>query len=260
MVGTIKAASPTEIKTASAIKIGDPKSIGTDTIKFKVMERQKNGQLRENRGVSYFQDRESFCRDATLDHKHDFRWVLDFDGPEFYDISVKLKPEMLIPKITINNGIFYVWPTYSTFKRKAPGDEYYLGHIARFVLANIYLKKDEMATLEAGNFKTVITPSAGETNIIVFSNNCISADCEFDPFSSRKERRNDFHHFYKTFDIPEGRDEFELMIHQVHTPPSPEAAVEPFIMGLGQSFLDILGIPLGTDPAPCGGGSGHSGK
>jgi hypothetical protein len=224
------------------------------------------------KGVSYFQDKDVFSRRKPIpgavefDHPHDFRWLIDLDGPEFHDSKLTLKPEMLTPRILINNGIFYTYEiTDSTFDREAPGDKYYMGSIARAIWANVYLGGIGHAVLQFGTQGMRLQPKEKETYFIGFFNNCASHNCDFDPDSPRKEKRNDFHHYYRTFEIPQGQKEYELKIN--HYPPSqtltatnpPALSSLPIESLAKKPFTEIFKQLLSSDFAPCGGG-GNSGK
>jgi hypothetical protein len=239
--------------------IGDPKSLGTN-IRFDV-ENPKDNRT----GVSYFQDREVFSRkkyekdDEEYDHPHDFRWVIDLDGPEFHNSRLTQNSEMITPRIRINNGLFFTYDiTKSTFNRETPGDEYYMGSVAKAVTANVYLKNNGYAILRFGKHALLLDPGEGEQVYVGFFNNCVSKDCDFDPESNRKERRNDFHHYYRTFTMPHGQKEYELKAHSI-VPETPAVSLLSAESLLTISFFDIFNSILSSDFAPCGGG-GHSGK
>lgn len=212
--------------------------------------------------VTFFQDREIFRRDSANDHRKDFRWLLDFEGPEFYHTPLKLKTETLTPTLSVYDGLFYtLFRTDSTFKRKATDGEFLLGNIAYMIAANVYLDDDSVAILRIGKHEMDFKKRPGLPHVLFFVNSCPREECSFDPRGPRKESRNDFYMYYRTFEIPSGRPEYELVADHIvgglnlDTQSLIDSKRGPFNNSLVETILGLLS----TDPAPCGGGGGHSG-
>jgi hypothetical protein len=244
-------------KVLQAIPVRDLKSTDPFTFTADKVDAPVSGA---DGTVGFFQDQDIFRRDMASDHECDFRWLLDFEGPEFYNSALQLKPETLKPTLRVYNGLFHTAQlTKSTFKRHSPEGELSLGPIAFLIAANIYLAAGGTATLRIGKQVINFTKETGK-RIIWFSNSCLCDKCEFDPKSPRKEGRNDFHMYYRTFEIPSARREFELIADKIVPSPCPTIPnLFSSVEGL-KSNTQLMSIlkRFSTDPAPCGGG-GHSG-
>jgi hypothetical protein len=200
-----------------------------------------------------------FMKDGELDRQHpednpyDFRWLLDLEGPDFYDRPPGMPLEQNLgfyrPKLVVHHGVFYTADTTRTqFKRSLRGDRI-LGHVSYYVAAKIKLRSGT-ALLKGGELE--YTFHAGKKYQVTFANVCShnGKACKFEPNSLDKEERNDFFEYYKTFQLPPAREEFELKIH------GPAIEHDHSTRRLG--FMGEVD-PRSTDPAPCGGvGFGQS--
>jgi hypothetical protein len=185
--------------------------------------------------------------DPTNDPK-DFRWILDFEGPDFYPSPLPPLTKhaaMLRPSLHIDNGLFYTfYKTRSTFNKRPTkgGSDVPLNNIVDIIGANIYLATTGSVQLIIDGNVTPLSPGPGESYEIDIFNVC-NADlpgCRFDSQGATKEDRNDFYVHYHTFDVPAGEQEYELV--------AANAMPAGSIAMCGRPPDDL------SDPAPCGPG------
>lgn len=188
----------------------------------------------------------------------DFRQVNDFEGPEFYDVNDELPkhPAKIRPLIMVPTGIFVTLvPTIDKFRRDAAGDSLKLGPVAEIVGAGIYLQPNGSVGLRFGpNEIKLPLKSPGKTlYVFLFDNSCPQSVCNFDPDSRDPKKRNDFFEYYQMFDIPTGKNEFELILDERVTSPSTP------VPGPGRDnyltvakFLSDNPFKESTNEAPCG--------
>jgi hypothetical protein len=189
-------------------------------------------------------------RDTESNHNDplDFRWMLDFDGPDLHGTKIPRKNSKGRPSFNINKGVFYtLLKTCSRFQRLKSGtDPQELGYVARFMAADIRLQSGGYVELGVGKAKMKLQPSGDTKYLVLFTNDCSISDvpCTFTIGSSDETERNDFYLCYDLFDVRH-RDQYQLFCS------------EP-CRDTNNGFLDTLGTQFSTDPAPCGptGGGG----
>ncbi len=209
---------------------------------------------------------------------HDFRLVPDLEGPLFYNRRLKKKPGAYKPKLHIRHGTFFTLSSTSKeFRREAPNDPQSLGKVARIIGTFIPLDPKGYVALRIGDEEVRLTPEPlsgsppqGKFYVALFDNSCDQADCEYKPKSAKKEKRNDFYLYYKTFEIPSDKEEYELRLGKTPEEAEPESKEREVVSlppaAAGMAALTFLAgvIPfleeLSNDEAPCGGtGYGKSG-
>jgi hypothetical protein len=144
----------------------------------------------------------------------DFRLINDFEGTEFYNRPLGKRSSIFRPRILVKSGIFITLvATTANFKREAPFDSLQLGNVAEIAGAGVYLETGGEVDLRFGKeqLRLPLKASGDTLYLVVFDNSCPESVCNFDAYSSIKERRNDFFEYYKMFDIPEDKEEFELI-------------------------------------------------
>lgn len=218
-------------------------------------------------GISFYMppgfERDS--KDGRVAAPGDFRLILDLEGPDFYDRELQKKPGVFNPRIYFKNGTFLaVRATPKNFKRIAPNNSLELGKIVQYVAACIDLNKDGFASLRIGSAEVKLNSAGGKRYAVVFDNSCPPADCEFKPYSTKKEKRNDFYLYGDSFEIPRDLEEYELVISdytlQTSAKCASESSGEPFVDEGSKTFeakyfpwLDILlGPDNSNNEAPCG--------
>jgi hypothetical protein len=199
-------------------------------------------------GVYVFEQNpdQPFDRSSSSNDDKDFRWVLDFEGPDFYPPPLpplKKNTALLKPSLLVDNGLFFTfYKTKSTFKKHptTSGPDTSLNTIGDIVGANIYLSSGGSVHLTIDGVVTTLSPSAGTTYEVDVFNLCNASfpGCKFNPSSTKKERRNDFYIYYHTFDVPAGDQEHELINI------NPVAASNIAMCGTPPDHL--------SDRAPCG--------
>ena len=201
-------------------------------------------------GVYVFQrnPQTPFDRMDLGNHPKDFRWALDFEGPDLYNERLLKQTNALRPSLQINNGIFYTRQTSrSKFKLHSKSGDKQIGSVAKLIAANVYLGGVSFLDLKINGI--LIKRLEQEQNIthqIDFKNDCEppAGHCGYHPGNSAKETRNDFYLHHRTFNRPGGKDELELICTDVQTP-----VKDPELCGT----ISDEGAET-TDPAPCMGG------
>lgn len=194
-------------------------------------------------------DRTRLDSDINANDPLDFRWMLDFDGPELHGSKITRKNSKGRPSLNVNKGVFYTFlKTCSRFQRlKSGANPQDLGYVARFMGAEIRLQSGGYVELGVGTTKMTVGPSDDTKYVILFRNDCSRGEvpCTFDINSSDETERNDFYLYYDMFDVHR-RDQYKLkyseLCHETR-----------------KAFLANLGTGFSTDPAPCGPTGGGSG-
>jgi hypothetical protein len=193
--------------------------------------------------VRFYMPGDSFDRLDDPD-PNDFRWLLDLEGPDFYDKAMNKKSGFYSTKLLIKNGTFYTLDlTCSTFKRidQETGKEEKLGRMAFYMAANVRLTEDATLRLKTVSGIKQITFDHTEEYAILVSNNCSDNGVAC--------TSNDFFHHFASLKPSETDTPFAVDVDQ---------AVHECHHAHDGLFIDF--IPTSTDPAPCGSaGYGHSG-
>lgn len=199
----------------------------------------------------------SFFQSASADERN-WEHVPDFEGPDFYDTKLDKKKGVFDPIITIENGLFYTAEaTDYEFKRDdEAGDSRDIGPTAHDVGVDVSHGEDEHVLLTIGGKELKLEANDGRRYEIYFSNACPREKdkCKFDAHSSVKEKRNDFHFYYKTFDIPGGKKEYMVKLKGPRRDAVAAARKSAAPSSLTASLLNLLnerGL-LSTHEAPCG--------
>ena len=185
----------------------------------------------------------------------DFRWMLDFEGPDLYDVHLEKVSGNVRPSLNMNNGLFYTrQKSESTFRLHSPSGSAFIGSVAKLVAANIYLALGGDLELKVNGVRLDKLDQATDVTYQVdFTYDCfpVVGHCHFDPDSGVKESRNDFYLNHRAFTLPSGVAEKELIcVQKVESVPDPE---------LCGNISKAPGET--TDPAPCSGtGFGQSGS
>lgn len=165
-------------------------------------------------------------------HDNDFRWVVNLEGPNWYNQTLGRKP-VHKPILKVTNGLFHtIMKTKSTFRRQKPdGTGFrYIGSIATYVGTNIYLQTGGNVTLSWPGHEIPCPQAANVRYEIHFINHCkrvgTTIDCEFRPYSNDKTERSDFYMHFDGIDLPPNL-EYELVLAQAATPDSPPICGEP---------------------------------
>lgn len=172
-------------------------------------------------------------------HDNDFRWMVNLEGPSWYNQTLRRK-DVHGPILRVTNGLFHtIMKTKSTFRRQKPdGSNFlYLGNIASYVGANIYLKTGGHVNLSWPGHLIECPQAANVRYELHFINHCkrtgTTVDCDFKPYSTDKTERSDFYMHFDGIDLPPD-SELELVIAQGGTPDS----------------APICGSPI-SDESPC---------
>lgn len=152
-------------------------------------------------------------------HDSDFRWVVNLEGPSWYN---QILPRKVVhnPILKVRNGLFHtLMKTESTFRRqKTEGDVLHIGSIANYVATNIYLEAGGQVSLSLPG-RTITCPQAENVRYeLQFINHCeksgTSRACEFKPYHlTDKTERSDFYMHFEGIDLPLNR-EYELIVAQ----------------------------------------------
>lgn len=149
-------------------------------------------------------------RDSNDYDDYDFRRVVDFESHLFYNRRVHLNPSVFKPGLRLKSGVFFTaCPTRKNYYRIAGDDCAYLGKLAEIVGAAIYHEPDGYVVLRIAEHELKLPPRTDQPYLIFFENLCpVVNSSEAD---ATKELPNDFHLYYDTFEIPEGREEYEFV-------------------------------------------------
>jgi hypothetical protein len=237
------------------MNIGDPKTVQND-ISVDVSHPAYSP------GTYCYQPTPTFERGAAFAHPRDFRWVLDFEGPEFYRPSSTHPPlqvdmAKVRPLININHAFFYTYQlTTCEFELVTEPGSYFVrsvGKVPLVMAANIYAAgvAGSKTTLRIGYHSIEMPQRSDRQYIVAFLNNC---PCEYYPESSNPRLRNDFHHFYETFDVFPNVP-FHLKKTAVNCADSMTVNEMNWFNKINDDFGEVI---RSSDFAPCGFG-GHSG-
>lgn len=181
-------------------------------------------------------------------HPHDFRWMLDLDGQDFYGEGYDKNP-IFKTKFTLSHGtVFTERITSATFNQVSvllgtTGTTVkYLGHMALLMAAEVAIGQSEFGVLKIdGNEVVRIPGSTATTHEISFGNICVENNeaCKWSPGHVLESRRNDFRFHRDVLDLPMLRARYGLTLFQSN----PETA--PNNIGAFPT------VPWGTDRAPC---------
>lgn len=195
----------------------------------------------------------TFSRTAASNDDRDWRWIMDFEGPDFYQRRLD-KDVLKYTPLTINNGLFYTFhKTKSRFETQYNSSRVTdLSHIAMIIGANIYLKPGGSVSIMLGGVPLPpLVAIPGFTYDIVVRNDCRKrlAACDFEPHHlSDRTRRNDFYLYYDLFSPPL-EQELDLYCYDIQEPQvlSKTARETDFFRAKSSPLWEILL----TDPAPC---------
>jgi hypothetical protein len=190
-------------------------------------------------GVYFFQP----PRTAGQKHDNDFGWVVNLEGPDWYNGNLN-RNAVHDPVLTVTNGLFYtLMKTLSTFRRqKADGEDHrFIGSIAEYVAANIYLKPGGQVKLTLPKQPSpILLPQVANVRYEVhFMNTCLKKGthtaCTFKPYHpNNKVERSDFYMHFEGINLPADR-ELELVVAQGATGSGPA----------------ICGSSRASDESPC---------
>jgi hypothetical protein len=182
---------------------------------------------------------------------HDFRHIVDLEGPGLHHgEKLRKRPTHMGPRIHINQGVFYtLCRTRRQFKTVSGEEVNRIGSVAQFVACNIYLEGEGYFSIQMKG-KEVKKLESDKKYLITVSNGCPQNDpaCVFVPDHPDKTKRNDFHHYYDTFERPGGK-EYELF-RDTDSPLNPSCS-DDFLGDIKRVFEQDSG-PRATDDAPCG--------
>jgi hypothetical protein len=168
---------------------------------------------------------------------------VDLENHEFYDKKLTKQAAKTVPRFTISDCIFYTHClTNSEFKRYTPRNNRHLGPIAYMVAAQVYVAPGTKPSLTIADKPVDLL--ADHQYQIEINNLCEKEKCNYHPQASAKEDRSDFYLYYKTFDIPPTREEYEIRCD----PPSACSNKSRGADELG--IFDDIG-QRATDAAPC---------
>ena len=207
-----------------------------------------------------------FVFKPTTPDPRDYSAVPDFEDEKFYgkvlggEPLVK-NPEVMTPRVVINNGLVYCHRITKTKFKSQPvdvGQEKDLDSVADIVAIGVFLKTggkiklkndgDDIKLKIDGKEITEITPNI-HIQIDVL-NRCDTSkdDCKHRAGSLDKEKRNDFFLYYLAFRKP-GRQP-ELML-RAKRPFEKADEIEGICLLIGEDT---------SDPAPCGAAGSETAK
>jgi len=186
--------------------------------------------------------------DRDTGDNHDFRWMLDLDGEDFYRERYDRNP-IFRTKFTLSHGtVFTGMVTNSTFNQVSVllgttgMTVKYLGRMALLMAAEVAIGQNEYGVLKINGNEVVRIPgSTANTHEISFGNVCVDNNerCSWSPGHVLESRRNDFRHHRDVLDLPLLRARYGLTLFQASAAPGPnKIGAFPW-------------VPWGTDRAPC---------
>jgi hypothetical protein len=180
--------------------------------------------------------------------------VPDLEGPLFHNRKLEKKTKNLRPRVYVDHGTFFTYDTTSPCKFRRVADN--AGTNSTELNEIAYLPAAELAPGPLGHVSLTVQeqeirfypPAKGKTVVILFINMCPHNICKYNPQSDKKEERNDFHMYYRTFKKPSGHPEFHLINSG---DPCPTERINARQM----RFSDMLNrmFMLSSRNAPCGG-------
>jgi hypothetical protein len=187
-----------------------------------------------NRGPDFYQTRDSFF-DRIKGDAHDFRWLPDLHGGDFYPEGYDLHDDYYKTSLYVHDGTFYTRvKTNSTFKLVDKDNDNLeirgFGHVAMYMAAGIPAQAGDTVLLSIAGGETI--PFAWEREVsyqIVLRNECYdgSEHCGFTLDDPDEEKRNDFHFNRKVLKVPSGRTKLALMIDEQGTEPVLDFCPDP---------------------------------
>jgi hypothetical protein len=207
-----------------------------------------------NPGVRFFQ--------PSSPDDHDWRHVPDLEGPNFYNLELEKIRGSRNPIITIRHGVFYTAvKTQFEFIREAeddPLDIRELGGIAFYAGAALSHDGGRVLLNIAGQ-DIPLEATGGKKHIVSLSNMCPRERprCRFNPHSTIKEERNDFHLYFETARVPDHRPEFLLRIKpgverkDASVPSATSKSAPSSVDFIDFDLLETF-APTSTHDAPCG--------
>jgi hypothetical protein len=190
----------------------------------------------------------SFDRTNSKHDSRDFRWTLDLEGPDFFDVLIPNKRlTTLQPIVEIDNGLFFtVDRTESKFIRRHPeDDDLELNHIAGIIAANIYLKPPTTGSKVQVFVNEVLKDEIVRRDDLLYQldvlNDCPSVQsCGYSArdFPHDEMKRNDFYLYYDNFPIPPGKRKLGLICAVIKK-------------GKDDALVCPEGLSDVSDPSPC---------
>src|ERR1043165_4909231 len=221
--------SPTDVDTPVVVKVENPTKTG---VRF--YESVKNEKEKEM----------SWSR------------LPDIEGDPWYHTKLQKRKKALKPRLYVTQGLFFTALTTSPFrfncvieddKPTGPTPHKPLGSIALLSAAELSPGRDGAVSLTFEDHNIRLTPTAGKTYVIFFSNSCPTCDWKYD--SPIKEKRNDFYCNYKIFKKP-GDTQYGIKVWDERALPRDESTA---------FFTRVLNlvVPGSVDrssrASPCGG-------
>lgn len=183
-----------------------------------------------------------FVRLPASDER-DFRWVLDLEGPDLYNVHLPKVRAHVRPSININNGLFYTrQKTQSQFVLFSSAGSTLIGSVASLVAVNIYLAPGGQVdlTIDRGTSVPLRPAAPDHTFQVDISYDCVAHHCGYLPGNPTKETRNDFYLNHRAFTLPGSLDEKQL-ICTFEQQGNPDLS----LCRRATTFTDT------SDPAPC---------
>lgn len=208
------------------------------------------------RDVTFLQEAGPLDRTNSALKPNDFRWLVDFEHPDFYGFQLPMNPRVFRKRLFVRNGVFYSLPTCATFDVVGGPHPQEKIHIARYVSANLNLAAKECISLKLDGTEKLppqrVCGGSGKTYQFFFVNNCDNEEAS---------HQSDFYLNFDVVAIPHD-ERFELVLKK---PPCPDPAdpIQEMFLKMGPSALSIVTkyFPFNTDEAPCmGAGYGSGGS
>ncbi len=184
----------------------------------------------------------------------DWSHLVDFEGADFYGDVLKKKRKVQKPKITVNNGLFFILPTHDDFVRitkDATGSAYSLGKIAFMALATASQdpEREGYIYLDSGVGRVRLSRPRHKSLLCFFTNVCPTDECDPDEL--------DFQMYYKMFKTPENNSRRFLLQKTRGSEP-----VKNMDFSALSAFFNNRNFPdfVSSQDSPCGpAGFGRSG-
>jgi len=210
--------------------------------------------------VSFYQVGETFNRE-TATNEQDFRWLLDVESPDLYNQVVPHKRSLYYgPRLQVQHGTFYTARvterSYQFVQRTDHTKQKLIGRVASHQGLKIKLDGDQQAVLifkDPLGISQAWTFSKRQPGKIVFTNLCLHPNGE-------SCGENDFFHHFTSFSPPQGQSIYDLEVlpkksaaagEGIYDPEQPQGRAAGVTEVDLDPFLQVKGIPTGTDDAPC---------
>jgi len=206
--------------------------------------------------VTFLQS-EPFDRTDQSVNRNDFRWLIDFEAPDFYGFRLPMNERVFRKRLYVRNGTFYTLaPSCATFDVVGGPHPQNGIHVSRYIGANLDLRANECAILKVNGVPKLpanqVCGGLGKTYQFFFVNSCDRAGgC----------RDSDFHQNFDAVAIPHDQ-RFELVLNEACEPCPPDPIEQMFSQKGELKVLDVLKdiTPLNTDEGACmGTGYGSGG-